>query len=81
MPFRARIPKVTRAWHVKDRVDEAWHSIKHRLVEGRLDWLPSRSRAAIERLKGGALRFKACEWLELSLGAHSGATQDAKIST
>ena len=78
IPFRASIPKVTEPGAVKDRVDEAWHSIKHKLV-GAVS-IGFRALAdGVEHIKGGGLRFKATEWLELSLVTVP-AQQDAKIS-
>jgi HK97 family phage major capsid protein len=66
VPFRARIPKVAEPGIVKDRVDEAWHSIKHRLITA----VSVRIRATkdkVEQLKNGAIRWKECECTELSL--------------
>ena len=66
VPFRARIPKVDEPGIVKDRVDEAWHSIKHRLITA----VSVRIRAMenqVERMKNGAVRWKECECTELSL--------------
>lgn len=34
LPFKGKIPKVDEEGAVKDRTDEAWHSIKHGLVKG-----------------------------------------------
>ena len=66
IPFEARIPKVAEAGRLKDRVDEAIHSLQYGLVSA----VSIGFRAidgAVERIKGGGLRFKEWEWLELSL--------------
>jgi HK97 family phage major capsid protein/HK97 family phage prohead protease len=78
MPFRASIPKVTEPGVIKDRVDEAWHSIKHRLISAvSIGFKPVKDQ--VERLKDGGLRFLESEWLELSLVVVP-ANQDARIS-
>jgi HK97 family phage major capsid protein/HK97 family phage prohead protease len=66
IPFEAFIPFVTEPGIVRDRVDEAWHSVKAGLMMGVsiafriLD-------DGIEKLKSGGLHFKKTEILELSL--------------
>lgn len=66
IPFRASIAKIDEPGVLKDRVDEAWQSVKAQLVRG----VSIGFRAledGVERMKGGGLRFKQWEWLELSL--------------
>lgn len=66
IPFRARLPKVLEPGVLKDRVDEAWQSIKHKLVTGvSVGFKPVQGQ--VEVIKGGGLRFKAWDWFELSL--------------
>jgi len=64
IPFEAVIPKVTEPGRVKDRVDEAIHSLKYNLLNA-----VSIGFAPIEfsHLDDGGLRFAEWEWLELSL--------------
>lgn len=64
--FEARIPKVLEPGVLKDRVDEAWQSVKYNLITA----VSIGFRAVdgqVERLKSGGLKFNACEILELSL--------------
>lgn len=66
IPFEARLPRIAEAGRLKDRVDEAIHSLKYQLVSA----VSIGFRAvggAVEQLKNGGLRFKEWEWLELSL--------------
>lgn len=66
IPFTARLPKVSEPGVVKDRVDEAWHSLKYKLI-GAVSIGFNAVEAGVERLKDGGLRFNEWEWLELSL--------------
>ena len=64
--FRAFLPYVKEAGRLKDRVDEAIQSIKHRLVSAvSIGFKENPSKT--ERAKSGGLRFKEWRWLELSL--------------
>jgi len=66
IPFEARLPEITEPGALKDRVDEAWQSVKAGLVAAvsiGFQAIPEQ----VERLKSGGLRFKQWEWLELSL--------------
>jgi len=66
IPFEARLPEITEPGALKDRVDEAWQSVKAGLVAAvsiGFQAIPEQ----VERLKSGGLRFKEWEWLELSL--------------
>ena len=66
IPFVAHLPKVAEAGTLKNRVDEAVHSIKYRLVAAVSIGFKAVA-GAVENLKEGGLRFKEWEWLELSL--------------
>lgn len=66
IPFEARLPEITEPGVLKDRVDEAWQSVKAGLVAAvsiGFQAIPEQ----VERLKSGGLRFKEWDWLELSL--------------
>lgn len=66
IPFRARLPKVKEPGRVKDRVDEAIHSLKYDLISAvSVGFQPVDG--TVERLKSGGLRFKEWLWHELSL--------------
>lgn len=68
IPFTAVIPKVDEAGTIRDRVDEAWHSIKYRLIGAvSIGFRPLEN--GVELLKSGGLKFTSWEWLELSLVA------------
>ena len=66
IPFRAELPRVKEAGRVQDRVNEAIHSLKYKLI-GCVSIGFSAVDGAVERLKTGGLRFKEWNWLELSL--------------
>lgn len=66
IPFEARIPKITEPGRVKDRVDEAIHSLKYRLIAA-VSIGFSAVADKIERLADGGLRFLEWDWHELSL--------------
>lgn len=74
--FRAHIPKIAEPGVLRERVEEAWQSIKYKLLTGvSIGFRPIEG--AVERLKSGGLRFIKTELLELSLvsvPAHQGAT-------
>jgi len=64
--FEARIPKVTEPGILKDRVDEAWQSIRYGLVTGAsIGFKPMKGE--IEYLESGGIRFKKTSIFELSL--------------
>lgn len=66
IPFEARLPEIAEPGVLKDRVDEAWQSVKAGLVAAvsiGFQAIPEQ----VERLKSGGLRFKEWDWLELSL--------------
>ncbi len=66
--FQARLPKVEEPGNLKNRVDEAWQSVKAGLIKG----VSIGFRAmedGVELMKSGGLRFTGFEILELSLVA------------
>lgn len=66
IPFEAMIPDVKEDGVVRDRVNEAWHSVKYRLLDAvSIGFKPLED--GVELLKSGGLFFKAWEMLELSL--------------
>lgn len=66
IPFEAKIPKIAEPGALRDRIEEAIQSVKHRLVAATSIGFRA-IEGAVETLKGGGLRFKEWEWLELSL--------------
>lgn len=74
--FTAQIPTVTEPGTLKDRLDEAWQSVKAGLIAGvsiGFRELPNQ----VELIKNGGLRFLGIEVFELSLvtvPANAGAT-------
>lgn len=77
--FRATIPEVTEPGTVKDRTDEAWHSLKYRLMAGFSIGFKEVA-GEVERLKGGGLRYLKSIVLELSLVTIP-MNQDAVLQT
>jgi HK97 family phage prohead protease len=76
--FTAQIAKIAESGLLKDRVDEAWHSVK----AGILDSVSIGFRViddAVERIRDQGLRFLKTEIVELSLVAVP-ANTDASIS-
>jgi hypothetical protein len=65
-PFEATIPDVHEAGTVRERVNEAWHSVKYRLL-GEVIIGFRALEDGVELLKSGGLRFTKWEMLELSL--------------
>jgi HK97 family phage major capsid protein/HK97 family phage prohead protease len=78
MTFEATLPIVEEPGIVKDRVDEAWHSIKHGLMRGVSIGFRALGKS-IERLQDGGLKFLKTEVCELSLVAIP-ANMDATIT-
>lgn len=65
-PFKSEIPYVAEAGTVQDRVNEAWHSVKYRLLGAvSIGFKPLAD--GVELLKSGGLKFNKWEMLELSL--------------
>lgn len=78
IPFEAHIPEVKEAGTIRERVNEAWHSVKYKL----LDAVSIGFRAdpeQVELMDNGGLKFKRWEMLELSLVGVP-ANPDAVIS-
>jgi HK97 family phage prohead protease len=65
-PFEAEIPDVTEAGTVRERVNEAWHSVKYKLLDA-VSIGFNVLEDGIELLKNGGYRFTKWEILELSL--------------
>jgi HK97 family phage major capsid protein/HK97 family phage prohead protease len=66
--FEAQLPDITNAGTLRDRIEEAWDSVKAGLIRG----VSIGFRAledGVEVMKNGGLRFKAIEIVELSLVA------------
>lgn len=64
--FQARIAKVEEPGNLKNRVDEAWQTVRAGLVKGvSIGFTPIKDQ--YEMLKGGGIRFKEWNWHELSL--------------
>ena len=77
--FRATLPTVDAPGRLRDRIEEAWQSVKAGLIRGvSIGFRPLED--GIEYIKGGGLRFTKIEILELSLVAIP-ANADAQIST
>jgi HK97 family phage major capsid protein/HK97 family phage prohead protease len=66
IPFEASIPDVKEPGRLKDRVDEAWHSVKYGVIRGVSIGFKAMT-DGYEVLKSGGLRFTDYEVLELSL--------------
>ena len=66
IPFEARLPRVSEAGRLKDRVDEAIHSMKYGLISAVSIGFKAVA-DKVERMKSGGLKFNEWEWLELSL--------------
>lgn len=66
IPFTAIIPKVAEDGIVKMRVDEAWHSVKYKLITAVSIGFRCLN-GAYESLKSGGIRYLETECLELSL--------------
>lgn len=64
IPFRARIARIDEAGTLKDRVDEAWQSVKAKLVRAVSIGFRSLEHSFMDN---GGIKFSAWEWLELSL--------------
>lgn len=77
IPFKARLPKIDEPGKLKDRVDEAWQSVKSGLVRAVSIGFRSLEHSI---MKDGGYRFKTWEWLELSLVTIP-ANAEANITT
>lgn len=66
IPFRASLPNVVEPGIVQDRVNEAWHSLKYKLLGAvSIGFRPLPGGA--EMLKTGGIHYKSWEWFELTL--------------
>lgn len=65
VPFKASLPKIKEEGTLKQRVEEAWHTIKYLKPAVSIGFRPVEN--AVERLKSGGIRFLKTELLELSL--------------
>ncbi|MFM0243655.1 HK97 family phage prohead protease [Paraburkholderia sediminicola] len=66
LPFKAKIAKLSEPGTVKDRTDEAWHSVKNGLIKGvSIGFIPEESKP----LSNGGTRFTKASVHELSLTA------------
>lgn len=79
IPFTATIPIVSEPGVIQDRTNEAWHSLKYKLI-GAVSIGFRALQDGVELLKTGGLRFTSWEWLELSLVAVP-AQADAVITS
>jgi len=78
IPFQARIAKIDEPGKLKDRVDEAWQSVKAGLIKGvSIGFTPIKDK--YEMIKGGGIRFLEWNLHELSLVVVP-ANQDATIN-
>lgn len=77
IPFKARIAKIDEPGKLKDRVDEAWQSVKAGLVRAVSIGFRSLEHSV---MKDGGYKFASWEWLELSLVTIP-ANADATIQT
>lgn len=66
IPFEASLPEVVEDGIVRDRVNEAWHSVKYKLLDA-VSIGFNVLEEGVERLKSGGLYFTKWEMLELSL--------------
>lgn len=64
IPFKGELPKVKETGLLKDRIDEAIHSLKYRLVAAvSIGFNP----IEFSWMDDGGIHFREWEWLELSL--------------
>jgi HK97 family phage major capsid protein/HK97 family phage prohead protease len=75
--IKARVQKIEEPGKLKDRIDEAWQSIKYKLVRGLSIGFSSQE---YSRLDNGGLRFLKWLWLELS-AVTIPANHEANIQT
>lgn len=77
IPYKARILKIDEPGVLKDRLDEAWQSVKHKLVKAVSIGFKSLEHAFIKDTNG--IHFTKWEWMELSLVTIP-ANQEATIT-
>jgi hypothetical protein len=78
IPFEAAIPDVVEQGTVRERVNEAWHSVKYRLLQA-VSIGFKQLNDEYEILGNGGIRYKLWEMLELSL-VGIGANPDATVN-
>ena len=66
IPFEAHIPEVAEAGTVRERVNEAWHSVKYKLLDA-VSIGFNILEGGVEIMKNGGYRYTSWEMLELSL--------------
>lgn len=66
IPFKAQIPKIREEGKLKERVDEAIHSLKYKLISA-VSIGFSVMKDGYEQRDDGGWNIKSWEWLELSL--------------
>lgn len=66
IPFKGKLPKVKEAGRLKDRVDEAIHSLQYGLVAAVSIGFRA-LKDGVELLEDGGMKFTKWDWLELSL--------------
>ena len=66
IPFRAFLPHVKETGRLKERIDEAMHQLRYRLI-GAVSIGFKALEGGAELMKSGGIRFRSWEWLELSL--------------
>ncbi|WP_322046057.1 HK97 family phage prohead protease [Paraburkholderia sp. J67] len=77
IPFRAQLANIDEPGSLKERLDEAWQSVKARLVRAvSIGFRP----LEYSWMDNGGIRYLAWEWLELSLVTIP-ANSDATITT
>lgn len=79
MRFDAQIPKVSEEGVVKARVDEAWHSVRHRLLTA-VSVRINAKREDVKKLASGGMHWLRSHVTELSL-VTIGSNPDALIHT
>ncbi|MGI4776602.1 MAG: phage major capsid protein [Janthinobacterium lividum] len=66
IPFKAVLPVIKDAGVLKDRVDEAIHSVRNGLIRAVSIGFRA-TKDGMERMASGGVRWKSWEWIELSL--------------
>lgn len=77
--FRAHLPNIQEPGVLRDRVQEAWDSVRYGLIAGASIGFRTLGKDSYERMEGGGTLFKEVEVLEVSLVCVP-ANQDCTIS-
>ena len=65
--IRAKFARVTESGALKDRLDEAWQTVKHKLVRGlSVGWKPIEAEPLNQKDPWGPMKVKRWMWAELS---------------